>query len=49
MYGAEAFPRMADKFWFSMTMTNTAGSVEVVVVPDASVVVVVVRVVVVGC
>ena len=49
MYGAEGFPAIFDQFWFSMTMTNTAGRVEVVVVPYVSVVLVVVRVVVVCC
>src|SRR5438128_1838194 len=48
MYGAEAFPRMFDQSWFSMRITNTTGSVELVVVPNLSVVVVVVCVVVVG-
>src|SRR5207247_4892570 len=47
MYGAEAFPLMFDQSWFSMRTTNTAGSVELVVVPNVSVVVVVVCVVVV--
>ncbi len=42
MYGAEAFPLMFDQSWFSMRITNTAGSVELVVVPSVSVVVVVV-------
>src|SRR5207247_930711 len=44
MYGAEAFPLMFDQSWFSMRTTNTAGSVELVVVPNVSVVVVVVGV-----
>jgi len=47
MYGAETFPLILDQLWFSMRMTNTAGSVELVVVPNVSVVVVVVCVVVV--
>ena len=47
MNGAETFALMFDQSWFSMRMTNTAGSVELVVVPKVSVVVVVVCVVVV--
>ena len=47
MYGAEAFSLMFDQSWFSMRITNTAGSVELVVVPNVRVVVVVVCVIVV--
>ena len=51
MYGAETFPLMFDQSWFSMRMTNTAGSVVgawMVVVVEEEVVVVVVEEVVVG-